>query len=247
MDNENNYPSQTNNRQPGNQQDQESSRQQMLANLIHEIGRPLGSLRTALHALQSGAMDDPTLRTELMKGMVERVERMGRLLDDLALSYRGLEPQEIQLKSIQVNEWMDSLLPLWAESARQKNLVWETSIPNKLPVIQTDPDRLAQALGNLVNNAIKFTAAGGKVSVYILVTGGKIQFVISDTGIGISLEDQPHLFVPFFRGVHPDWKAPGLGLGLSIAKSIVDSLGGQISLSSSPGQGSTFTVSLPIQ
>jgi two-component system, OmpR family, sensor histidine kinase BaeS len=233
------------NRLQERRQELEETRQHILANVIHEIGRPLGSLRTALHALQAGAVNDPSLRNDLIKGMTERIDRMGRLLEDLALTYRGLEPQEIHIKSVQLNEWMDSLIPLWAETARQKKLVWEASLPDNLPVIQTDPDRLAQALSNLVSNAIKFSASGGKVNLSIGVDQGKVSFQISDTGIGIPLEDQHRLFIPFYRSIQPSWKAPGLGLGLSIAKTITDSLGGQISLKSVPGIGSVFTIILP--
>jgi len=225
----------------------EENRQHMLANLIHEIGRPLGSLRTALHALQTGAINDPVLRVDLMKGMSERIDRMGRLLEDLALTYRGLEPQEIHLQSVQLNEWLESLTPLWAESARQKQLAWDVVIPDDFPVLQTDPDRLAQALGNLVNNAIKFTPARGKITLSACLEEKTVQIKVQDTGIGIPLDDQQHLFVPFYRSIQPSWKAPGLGLGLSITKSIIESLGGQISLESEPGQGSTFIITLPIQ
>ena len=227
-------------------QELEETRQQMLANVIHEIGRPLGSLRTALHALQAGAVNDPALRDDLIKGMSERIDRMGRLLEDLALTYRGLEPQEIHMESVQVNEWMDSLIPLWAETARQKQLAWEAQVPDNLPVIQTDPDRLAQALSNLVSNAIKFTSCGGKVTLAIYLEANKLQFQISDTGTGIPVEDQRHLFVPFHRSIQPSLKSSGLGLGLSIAKTIIDSLGGQISFTSASGLGSTFTIILPI-
>ena len=225
----------------------EETRQQMLANLIHEIGRPLGSLRTALHALQTGAMNDQPLRSDLMKGMSERIDRMGRLLEDLALTYRGLEPQEIHIQSVQINEWLESLTPLWAESAQQKQLIWEVILLDNLPVIQTDPERLAQALGNLVNNAIKFTPTGGKITLACRYQENNIQISVSDTGIGIALDDQPRLFVPFYRSIQPSWKAPGLGLGLSIAGPIVETLGGRISLVYAPGEGSTFTITLPIQ
>ncbi len=117
----------------------EKDRQQMLANLIHEIGRPLGSLRTALHALQSGAVNDQPLRSDLMKGMSERIDRMGRLLEDLALVYRGTEPQEFHLQSVQINEWMQSLTPVWAESARQKQLVWQVVLPEDSQLFKPTP------------------------------------------------------------------------------------------------------------
>jgi two-component system, OmpR family, sensor histidine kinase BaeS len=235
------------NRLQAQRQDLEENRQHMLANLIHEIGRPLGSLRTAIHALQAGAVNDISLRTDLMNGMSERIDRMGHLLEDLSLTYHGLEPQEIHKNAVQVNEWLNSLTPLWAESARQKQLAWEVILPDYLPIIHTDTDRLAQVLSNLVNNAIKFTASGGKVILSIHTEDDQIQFLVTDTGIGIPLEDQHQLFTPFYRSVQPSWKVPGLGLGLSIAKSITESLGGQISINSIPNQGSTFTITLPIQ
>jgi signal transduction histidine kinase len=97
-----------------------------------------------------------------------------------------------------------------------------------------------------VSNAIKFTPSGGKVKLTVGLEDAKIYFQISDTGIGIPLADQSHLFVPFYRSIQPSWKAPGLGLGLSIAKTITESLGGQISLTSALGKGSTFTITLPI-
>jgi two-component system, OmpR family, sensor histidine kinase BaeS len=234
------------NRLQERRQELEATRQEMLAGVIHEIGRPLGSLSTALHALQAGAVNNLSLRSDLMKGMSERIDRMGRLLEDLALTYRGLEPQEIHFRSVQVNEWLESLIPLWIEAARQKQQTWETTLPDNLPIIQTDPDRLAQVLDNLVSNAIKFTPNGGRISLMVNLVENKIQFWVIDTGIGIPFDEQRHLFAPFYRSVQPSWKAPGLGLGLSIAKSITVSLGGQIILTSNPGQGSTFVVSLPI-
>ncbi len=227
-------------------QELEKNRQQLLANVIHEIGRPLGSLRTALHALQSGAVNDQPLRSDLMKGMSERIDRMGRLLEDLALVYRGTEPQEFHLQSVQINEWMQSLTPVWAKSAHQKQLAWQVVLPDDLPIVQTDPDRLAQALSNLVNNAIKFTPIGGKVSLTAGLEESTLKISVSNSGIGIPAEDQQYLFVPFYRSAQTSWKAPGLGLGLSIAKSIIEALGGNITLASTAGKGSTFTINLPI-
>lgn len=234
------------NRLQERRQELEATRQEMLAGVIHEMGRPLGSLRTALHALQVGAVNNLALRHDLLKGMSERIDRMGRLLEDLAMTYRGLEPQEMHFKSVQVNEMLESLIPIWVETAHQKEQEWEVSLPEDPPVIQTDPDRLAQALDNLVSNAMKFTPSGGSISLIVYSEENKLMFQVSDNGIGIPTEDQHHLFVPFYRSVQPSWKAPGLGLGLSIAKSITESLGGQIDLVSNPGRGSTFTLCIPI-
>ena len=225
--------------------DLETMRQQMLANLIHEMGRPLGSLRTAVHALQTGANQDSTLSAELLTGMTERIDRMGRLLEDLALIYRKLEPYEIIYRSFDVREWLQSLIPLWGENARTQGLIFESELPEQTAPFTSDPERLAQVLSNLVSNALKFTPAGGKVNLRARLHENQLQIEVADTGMGISSEDQEHLFVPFYRVVQPSWKTPGLGLGLTISKSIIESLGGKITVASAPGQGSTFTLTLP--
>ena len=235
------------NRLQERRQELEDTRQRMLANVVHEIGRPLGSLRTAVYALQGGAAEDPILRANMLKGMTERLRRMGRLLEDLSVAYRGLAPNELDLKPVDLASWLDQLIPLWEQTAREKEITWQFEMDECLPEIVTDPERLSQALSNLVDNALKFTQSGGKVSLSVQASPEQIRFRVSDTGPGISLEDQAHLFTPFYRSVRPGWKAPGLGLGLSIARSIADSLKGSITLSSSPGEGSTFVLVVPVK
>lgn len=235
------------NRLQDNRENLEKNRQHMVANLVHEIGRPLGSVRTAIDALLSGALDDAALRVDLVEGISERVDRIGRLLEDLALTYRRLAPHEIHLKPVVIETWIKSLTPLWAETAHQKSIEWNFISPGMLPTITTDPDRLAQALSNLVNNALKFTPAGGKVKLRIYQELNRIKIEVSDSGPGIPLEEQSQLFTPFHRSVQPSWKVPGLGLGLSIAHSIIESLGGKLTFMSDPGHGSTFMIDLPIR
>jgi two-component system sensor histidine kinase BaeS len=224
----------------------EQNRQQMLANVIHEIGRPLGGMRTAIHALKGGATSDPDLSEDLLDGMTEHIERMNRLLEDMSLTYRKLGPQEIELRQVNLDEWLSRLLPLWAESARQQGYEWRCLSEAPLPTIFTDPQRLSQVISNLVDNAFKFTPPGGKVSLSIRVNQEDVLMTVSDNGPGIPVEDQPRLFTPFYRSVRPSWKAPGLGLGLSISRSIVESLGGSISFNSILGHGSSFTIRLPL-
>ena len=235
------------NRLQEKRQELEDTRQRMVANVVHEIGRPLGSLRAALHALQAGAAEDPQLRANMLKGMTERITRMGHLLEDLSLAYRGLSQKELVFKPVDLRDWLSELEPLWSQAAREKNQQWQMEIRGELPELVTDPGRLSQALGNLVDNALKFTQPGGKVALQVQADAGQVQFKVSDTGPGISLEEQVHLFTPFYRSIHPGWKAPGLGLGLSIARSIAESMGGEITLVSRLGEGSTFTLSVPVR
>ncbi len=235
------------NRLQEKRQELETTRQHMVANVVHEIGRPLGSLRIAVHALESGASEDLPLRANLLKGMTERLQRLSRLLEDLSLAYRGMARTELNLKPVDLANWLEHLTPLWIQTAKDKMIDWEMEIQPDLPQVKTDPERLSQALSNLVDNALKFTPSGGKVSLLVKADSASLHLQVSDTGPGIALDDQPHLFTPFFRSISPGWKAPGLGLGLSIARSIVESMGGQISLVSQLGQGSTFTITIPIQ
>ncbi len=234
------------NRLQGRRQELETTRQQMVANVVHEIGRPLGSLRIAVHALETGASDDPQLRANLLKGMTERLRRLSRLLEDLSLAYRGMARTELNIKQVDLANWLEQLTPLWIQTAKDKMIDWQMDLQPDLPQVHTDPERLSQALSNLVDNALKFTPTGGKVSLSVHVDSTSLHLQVSDTGPGIALQDQPHLFTPFFRSISPGWKAPGLGLGLSIARSIVESMGGGINVVSQAGQGSTFTITIPI-
>ncbi len=234
------------NRLQEQRQELENTRQQMVANVVHEIGRPLGSLRIAVHALESGAADEPQLRSNMLKGMTERIRRLSRLLEDLSLAYRGLAQTELNIKQVDLSSWLEGLTPLWMQNAREKNLEWQMDIQDGLPQLATDAERLDQAFSNLVDNALKFTPSGGRVAITVKADSEQVLFQVSDTGPGISPEDQPHLFTPFFRSISPGWKAPGLGLGLSISRSIVESLGGHIDLVSQPGSGSTFTIAIPL-
>lgn len=224
----------------------EETRSHMLINLVHEMGRPLGSLRTAVHALDAGALENIPLRDDLLKGMSERIDRMGRLLEDLALTYRRLAPHEINLRTVDLGAWLSQVGSMWGENAHQKQLEWSCVTDAQLPVFTTDPERLSQALSNLVENAFKFTPAGGRVTLTIRKNDRELLMEVHNTGPVIPAEEQTRLFTPFYRIVKPTWKVPGLGLGLSISRSIVESLGGVITLESTAEQGTTFTIHHPL-
>ena len=122
------------------------------------------------------------------------------------------------------------------------------SAPDKIPVIEADQALLHQAIYNLVDNAIKFTDAGGKVAVSIKTKPGEIAWVVQDTGIGISPLDLPRIFEPFFRpGGSRSGQHKGSGLGLTIVKSIAERHGGRVKAESQLGKGSTFTLTIPLR
>jgi len=225
----------------------EESRKRLLANTVHELGRPLGAMLSALQALRSGADEQTDLRKELLQGMESEVVLLQHLLDDLAHLEQGASALTLHRQTVQVSEWLPRLLTTWNEAAQEKKLTWEQDIPPDLPPAMFDPDRIAQALGNLLSNAIRYTPSGGKVRVSASREGQTLVFLVQDSGPGISPEEQENIFQPLYRGKAAKRFSEGMGLGLPIARDLVQAHNGSISVQSAPGQGSQFKVSLPLE
>lgn len=225
----------------------ESARRRLLANLVHELGRPLAAMQAGIRALRGGATTDPELSQELLESMDQEVDRLSHLLDDLAqLHDQVLGTLELNRGPIRLAEWLPQVLMTWREEAHSKGLQWEVRVPADLPILEADSDRLARALGNLLSNAIKYTPPGGTVSVEADAQNGEVWIQVSDTGAGIDPEDLTQIFTPFYRG-HSITRFPqGMGLGLTIANDLVVAHGGRLDVESTPGQGSCFTIRLPL-
>jgi signal transduction histidine kinase len=225
----------------------EESRKRLLANTVHELGRPLGALLSALQALRSGADEQTELRKELLQGMESEVVLLQHLLEDLALLEQGSSSFTLHRQTILVSEWLPMLLATWNEAAQEKKLSWEQDIPPDLPAVSFDPDRIAQALGNLLSNAIRYTPAGGKVTVSASREEQSLTISVQDTGPGIAPEEQARIFQPLYRGKTAKRFSEGMGLGLPIARDLVQAHNGTLTVQSTPGQGSQFIISLPLQ
>lgn len=228
----------------------ENARRQLLANLVHELGRPLGAIRSAIQALLHGADKDAQLSHDLLHGMDEETVRLQHLLEDLAgLHDQVLGRLELNRSPVQVNDWLVSTLSPWEASARQKGLDWALEAAPDLPLVTMDPDRMAQALGNILSNAIKFTPAGGQVSTTVKIEEDLLSIQVADTGPGIPAEEREKIFQPFYRVRQGHRIVEGMGLGLSIARDIVAAHGGEIELESTPGPrgtGSRFHLKIPV-
>jgi two-component system sensor histidine kinase BaeS len=225
----------------------EQARRQLLANLVHELGRPLGALRSAIHALSKGAAQDPQLFHDLTVGMDEETIRLQHVVEDLAhLHDQDLGVLELQRETLPLGTWLPRVLASWRQTAEEKHLQWDVSLPPNLPTVLADPVRLAQVIGNLVDNAIKYTPPGHAVTITAGQEGERAWVRVADTGPGIPLDEQILIFTPFYRGKHGKRIRQGMGLGLSIARDLVEAHNGQITLESTPGQGSQFTLWLPL-
>jgi signal transduction histidine kinase len=217
-----------------------------VASVSHELRTPL----TSIHGFTSLIMERDDLPDEVVHqlGIVERnVDRLDRLVADLlqtAQVERGLvhlerEPTDIaQL----IRQSVEAARP----SIEKAGLTLASRFPDRL-VVMVDPQRFAQVVDNLVSNAVKYTPAGGRVEVDLSINVDRLELVVTDTGIGISMRDRNHVFSRFFRARHAAQQSiQGIGLGLSITKAIVDSHGGRIEVESEEGRGSTFRVRLPL-
>jgi signal transduction histidine kinase len=225
----------------------EAARKRLLANLVHEIGRPLGALRMGIEALSHGANRDPQFYDEMLAGMDLETARLQRLLEDLShLHEQALGVLELDRQPLELATWLSETLNPWHQAALQKRLHWELKLPDSLPVVEVDPLRLGQVIGNLISNAIKYTPGGGTIVTEAGVNDQHIWVSISDTGPGIPPDQQEKMFEPFVRGGQGRRFPQGMGLGLSIARELVEAHGGRLELESETGLGSKFTVLLPL-
>ena len=223
----------------------EEARRHLLANLVHEIGRPIGALQSSIEALRSGADQDPELRHELLEGMNEQTRRLNPLLDNLSeLHGQVLGTFELNCQQTDLNEWLPRTISPWREVAHAKGLHWQMDLASSLPQLEIDQDRLAQVLGNLLSNAIKYSSEG-TISVAARPQDDGVTIVVSDTGLGIAADEQARIFEPFYRSERDKRFPQGMGLGLSIARDLVVAHGGRLDVDSTPGQGSQFTIWLP--
>jgi two-component system sensor histidine kinase BaeS len=224
----------------------EDTRRRFLANIVHELGRPLGALKAAVNALRTGAVDNPELREEFLEGMDQTIVRMEPLLDDLSrLHGQILGNLVLDVEPTALSEWLPPMVLPWRASAQEKGLFWQADIPDNLPTLDIDPTRMAQVVGNLLSNAIKFTPTEGTITITAAANTTDVWISIQDTGPGISPEEQDKIFEAFYRSSEHRRFPQGLGLGLTIAQEIVLAHNGRLELESSPGQGSQFTIFLP--
>lgn len=170
------------------------------------------------------------------------------MLDDLALLHGQVTGSLVlDLMPTPMTDWLKtSILPCRA-AALDKGLQWDASIPENLPLIGIDQERMAQVLGNLLSNGVKYTPKGGRLEVSAGTEGSEMWFQVSDNGPGIDPNESERIFEPFYRSERTQRFPQGLGLGLTIALDIVQAHGGHLDLSSDLGRGSQFTVYLPFE
>ncbi len=223
-------------------------RSDFVANVSHELKTPLTTIKGFVETLKEGALNDPQKAERFLDFIKTHTERLELLVNDL-LSLASIESKEVEMRwgGVRIPEVVQTAMAICKESIRQKKLTVEISFPEDLPPVRADAGKLEQVFLNLLDNAVKFTPAGGRITVSAVQEGGYVRTDFRDTGVGIAADHLPRIFERFYRvDKARNREQGGTGLGLSIVKHIVEAHEGKVSVQSEPEKGSQFSVYLPL-
>jgi signal transduction histidine kinase len=190
-------------------------------------------------------MEDPTVANEFLERVDAEVDRLIQLVEELLQLARIEAGAELSLGDVEPEELLSRCVERFRHQAERAGVQLSLDVPDALPIIRADAARLDQAVGNLVHNALKFTPSAGQVTVSAAQSDGHLQVTVSDTGTGIDPADLPRIFERFYV-VDRARSGRGTGLGLAIVKHVALAHGGSVDARSTPGRGSTFTITLPL-
>src|SRR5512145_3370191 len=227
-------------------------RRNLTADLAHELRTPLSVIRGKIEGILDGVYPATPKHLE---PILEETGLLAHLVEDLSLLALAEAGQlELEKQVMDVGDLLRDAHVNFGPQADDRGVTLSLDLPPEIPSVMADRRRIAQVLGNLLTNALRHTPQGGCVTLGAVVTHPtpgdnkeKVTVSVSDTGAGISPEDLPNIFERFWRGDKSRGRSAGSGLGLAIARQLVEMHGGEISVESTPGKGSTFKFVLPIQ
>lgn len=223
-------------------------RDQFLDSATHELRTPLSNIRAYAETLACMDEIDVESQKTFCNTINTEATRLARFIDDL-LSISSMEVGSMSLtrSNCDIERVLTEAVSKISGQAEQKGIVVETVLPPKYPKMKLDKDKFQIALVNLLGNAVKYTPDGGNVTLRVKVSDASIQIEIEDTGVGISEEELPRVFDKFFRSQSDDVQSiTGTGLGLSMTQEIIRLHGGELSATSTLGEGSTFILTVPL-
>jgi len=228
-------------------QEQLTMRQRLLSNVAHEMARPLAGLQLGIESLRKGAIQDPELADDLLVSMGQTIHRLEGLIDDITLAAQPKTvPVQLKPAALAVEPFLQGVATRFWSQADSRGLKIEVRVEADFPPVLADERRLNQILGNLVDNAIKFTPHGGLIHLSAESAGEEqISILVRDEGKGISPEEAVHLFEPFYQGDIGRRIKQGMGLGLSIARQLAQVHGGSLTLENHPEGGTLAILTLP--
>ncbi len=224
----------------------ERTRRRLLADLGHEMRTPVATLEAGLEALEDGVATLDARTAELLHSQTRRLTRLSQDITSVSQAEEG--QVRFDLRPVQPKSLVSASVDSFTEDYQTKGVRLVTSIQAGLPPLLVDPERMGQVLGNLLDNALRHTPAGGSVTISATSSPGAAEVALSveDTGEGIPAEHLPHIFERFYRvDTARDRTHGGSGIGLAIARALVEAHGGQLSAASpGTGEGSTFRILL---
>ena len=226
----------------------ERVRQDFVANVSHEFKTPLTAIQGFAETLLGGALEDAAHNRRFLEIIRDHAVNLARVTDDL-LKLARIEAGklEVQFAPLQVGELVDACMETSHLRAGRKGISLEADVVPEMPAVHGDIRLLREVLQNLVDNAIQYTPAGGRVTVSAQGASREVTISVEDTGIGIPLADQERIFERFYRvDAARSREEGGTGLGLSIARHIVEVHGGRIWVESEVGHGSRFSFTIPV-
>jgi len=222
----------------------EKLRKNMVADVAHELRTPLSNVQGYLEALRDGVIKPDA---ETIRSLSEEAILLSRLVDDLQeLSLAEAGELKLNCRIEDIAELIKQAVTVVRGQAVAKGVSVSIDLPDKLPPVNIDSHRISQVLRNLLENAVAHTAKGGSITVAVKQQGNWVEVSVTDTGEGIPAEDLPNIFERFYRVDKSRARATGgSGLGLTIAKRLVEAHGGKIEAQSEPGKGSCFSFTIP--
>ena len=225
----------------------QTTRRELIGNISHEFRTPLAGIKAMVETLRDGAVDDKKVARDFLTRMDDEVERLTQIVAELT-EFSRIETgkAELSLEPVNLNLLIEEVIIQLNHQVERQQLSVDKKFAADLRSVQADKERVRQVVVNLIHNAIKFTSPGGKITVATQAHGGSVTVDISDTGIGIAKNDLPHIFERFYK-VDRARSGGGTGMGLAIAKHVVEAHGGKIRVQSEEGKGSTFSFSLSLK
>lgn len=224
----------------------EAMRRQLIGDVAHELRTPLAAIKGSMEGLIDGVLSPDAASFQQIYREADRLERLVSDLQELSRVEAGA--YDLNRKPVRLADLVEAMVARLGRQFEEKGVALEVEIPDDLPRVSADEDRIGQVLLNLVGNALQYTPGRGSVQIQARREGDEVLIAIADTGIGISAEHLPHLFTRFYRVDKSRSRAGGgSGIGLTIAKHLVEAHGGRIwAESPGTGQGSRFTFTLPV-
>ena len=230
----------------------EQERRSFVSNVSHELRTPLTSVKSYTESLIDGAWEDEEIAPEFLKVISTETDRMIRMITDLLnLSRMDQGKQDLNREFVSINELVAHIIDrfemvLKSEQYRNKKYTIERDFTQRTLWVEIDQDKFIQVIDNIMNNAIKYSPDGGKITCKLMETHNSIVISITEEGLGIPRKDSGHVFDRFYRVDKARARSMGgTGLGLAISKEVVQLHGGKIWVTSVENKGSTFFISLP--